>query len=268
MGIVPTNDPAPMFRNNVPTSVPESSSESASTTSSSNSEDGHDDPAAADEGDNYINEEFHRARGPAKIKHVSAGALFNHMIRSSLRKGHKWIFVADTSFRLYIGYKQAGAFQHSSFLSGSRILAAGQIKVKKGQLRRLSPLSGHYRSHAANFKAFVNHAKESGVDMSRVSISRSYAVLVGIEGYSKGRKKIKDAEATVSHQKDKVLDPEKVVEVEKAEMDKSKSAAKEREYLEQQRLQAEKAVGGCQREQKNDEEEGSQPVSTEIKDER
>lgn len=46
----------------------------------------------------------------------------------------------DASFRLYIGYKQSGAFQHSSFLHGARILAAGQIKVKRGQLRRLSPL--------------------------------------------------------------------------------------------------------------------------------
>jgi hypothetical protein len=65
------------------------------------------------------------------------------MIRTSLKKGHKWIFVADTSFKLYIGYKQSGAFQHSSFLHGARILAAGLIKIKDGQLRKLSPLSGH-----------------------------------------------------------------------------------------------------------------------------
>jgi hypothetical protein len=46
----------------------------------------------------------------------------------------------DTSFRLYVGYKQSGAFQHSSFLHGSRIAAAGLIKIKHGQLRKLSPL--------------------------------------------------------------------------------------------------------------------------------
>jgi hypothetical protein len=47
---------------------------------------------------------------------------------------------SDTSFRLYVGYKQSGAFQHSSFLHGSRIAAAGIIKIKHGQLRKLSPL--------------------------------------------------------------------------------------------------------------------------------
>lgn len=171
----------------------------------------------------------------AKIKHVSAGVLFNHMIRTSLKKGHKWIFVADTSFRLYVGYKQSGAFQHSSFLHGARILSAGLIKVKHGQLRRLSPLSGHYRPPAANFRAFVHSMRDEGADMSHVSISRSYAVLVGLETYTKARKQVKNAEASVVHEKDKFLNPEKVKLEEEAKQDKSKSAEKERLYLEQQR---------------------------------
>lgn len=169
------------------------------------------------------------------MKHVSAAVLFNHMIRTSLKKGHKWIFVADTSFRLYIGYKQSGAFQHSSFLHGARILSAGLIKVKHGQLRRLSPLSGHYRPPAANFRAFVHSLKDHGADMSHVSISQSYAVLVGLETYTKARKQIKNAEASVVHAKDKLLDPEKVRMEEEAKRDKSQSAEKERQYLERQR---------------------------------
>ena len=57
-------------------------------------------------------------------------------------KGHdvnKWIFVADTSFNLFIGIKQSGAFQHSSFLHGSRISAAGLIRIKDGQIKREPP---------------------------------------------------------------------------------------------------------------------------------
>ena len=53
-------------------------------------------------------------------------------------KGHdvnKWIFVADTSFNLFVGIKQSGAFQHSSFLHGSRISAAGLITIKDGQIK-------------------------------------------------------------------------------------------------------------------------------------
>jgi len=46
----------------------------------------------------------------------------------------------DTSYRLYVGIKEAGSFQHSSFLRGARIAAAGLIRIKDGQLRSLSPL--------------------------------------------------------------------------------------------------------------------------------
>ncbi|OQU95259.1 hypothetical protein CLAIMM_01492 [Cladophialophora immunda] len=210
-GIVPIDDSAPKWKYNVP---PPGASESDSS-SSDESED--DENTKGDEGERYVNEEFHRARGIAKVKYVSAAVLFNHMIRTSLKKGHKWIFVCDTSFRLYIGYKQSGAFQHSSFLYGARILSAGLIKVKHGQLRRLSPLSGHYRPPAANFRAFVHSLRDEGVDMSHVSISRSYAV------------------ETVVHEKDKLLNPEKVKMEEEAMRDKSESAEKERLYLEQQR---------------------------------
>jgi hypothetical protein len=179
--------------------------------------------------------QFHRASGLAKVKHVSAAALFNHMIRSSLKKGHKWIFVCDTSMKLYIGYKQSGAFQHSSFLHGARILSAGQIKVKHGQLRRLEPLSGHYRPPTANFRAFVHSMEEAGTDMSHVSISQSYAVLVGLEAYTKTRKQLKKAGTTVVHEKDKLLNPDKVKQEEEAKKDHSESAEKERQFLEQQR---------------------------------
>lgn len=38
-------------------------------------------------------------------------------------------------------------------------------------------------SPAKNFQQFVHRLRDDGVDLSRVSISRSYAVLVGLEGY-------------------------------------------------------------------------------------
>jgi hypothetical protein len=235
-GIVPASDPTPEYKYNV---RPEGAS---SDDSSSSESDGYEEPTKPDEGEQYINEDFHRARGPAKFKHVSAAVVFNHMIRTSLKKGHKWIFVADTSFRLYIGYKQAGAFQHSSFLHGSRILAAGQIKVKDGQLRRLSPLSGHYRPATSNFRAFVQGLKDQGTDMSHVSISQSYAVLVGLEGYVKTRRKIKKTETDMAHQKDRLMHPEKAKQEEAAQQDKSQSALKERQHLEKQRLEEERAA--------------------------
>ena len=50
--------------------------------------------------------------------------------------------IADVHNNLYIGIKQSGAFQHSSFLHGARASAAGLITVKDGQLRsRSAPIS-------------------------------------------------------------------------------------------------------------------------------
>ena len=56
------------------------------------------------------------------------------------KKKQKWIFVADTKNNIYIGIKQSGAFQHSSFLHGARVSAAGLITVKDGQLRSTLPI--------------------------------------------------------------------------------------------------------------------------------
>lgn len=125
----------------------------------------------------YANTELHDANGIEKVRHLNVDTVMNHMLRKTTKK-NTWIFVADTSFRLYIGIKQSGAFQHSSFLRGARVSAAGlsksittiqtcsgsflkvtyrairsranaiifhgTVKVKRGQLRKLSPLSGHY----------------------------------------------------------------------------------------------------------------------------
>lgn len=89
---------------------------------------------------------------------------------------------------LYVGIKKTGGFQHSSFLYGARVTAAGLIKVgltcaarlpsaladsrrcsapqvDKGKLTSLSPLSGHYRAGTMHFKAFVRSLQERKVDM-------------------------------------------------------------------------------------------------------
>jgi hypothetical protein len=93
-----------------------------------------------------------------KVKHVSAATIFDKLLRGTVKE-NTWIFVADTNFRLYVGVKQSGTFQHSSFLHGSRISAAGSIKIKNGRLSNLSPLSGHYRPPGMSwsFERFTTH---------------------------------------------------------------------------------------------------------------
>ncbi|MED6200186.1 hypothetical protein PIB30_082632, partial [Stylosanthes scabra] len=46
----------------------------------------------------------------------------------------KWIFVLSTTRSLYVGQKQKGVFQHSSFLSGAATTAAGRLVVHQGVL--------------------------------------------------------------------------------------------------------------------------------------
>lgn len=70
-------------------------------------------------------------------------------------------------------------------------MAAGLIKVNKGHLTSLSPLSGHYRAGTAEFKGFVERLEEAGTDMSRVSISKSLITIGALEKYGKFSKKKK-----------------------------------------------------------------------------
>lgn len=216
--------PRPQFRR------PEHVNDDAISQASSNASESELEAARAAK---YANPSLDDAKGLKKINHVSAATIFNKLLRKSVKK-NTWIFVADTSFRLYVGIKSSGAFQHSSFLQGSRISAAGLIKVKDGRLSSLSPLSGHYRPPASNFRAFVHSLKDEGVDTSHVSISKSYAVLVGLEAYVKTRKKGKKALQKITHGAEKVVDPAAAVKRKEAAKDTSQSAALERRHLEKQ----------------------------------
>ncbi|KAJ5626124.1 hypothetical protein N7510_002433 [Penicillium lagena] len=188
-GVVPVDDPAPRFRGNErgdTSSSSDSSSASSSVSSSGESQDetGSNDTAGKQE----------KKKMGSKLAHPAA--ILNRLVGKPSKK-EEWIFVADTSFRLYIGIKDHGTFQHSSFLRGGRIAAAGTIKVREGQLRSLKPLSGHYQPAMANFHAFNHALQNQGVDMSRLSMSKSYAMLAGIAGYSKTRRKVKELQDTL-----------------------------------------------------------------------
>lgn len=50
-------------------------------------------------------------------------------------KGTKWIFVVSTNGVLYVGEKQKGFFQHSSFVAGGAVFAAGRIVASNGFLQ-------------------------------------------------------------------------------------------------------------------------------------
>lgn len=240
-GIVHFDDPTPTWRE-VTTGVkdqprPPDDSDSDAGSLSSLSSIG---TGKHEESSKYTNDELHDAKGIAKLNHISANSLMNHLLRKTTKK-NTWIFVADTSMRMYIGIKQSGAFQHSSFLHGARVAAAGLIKIKRGQLRKLSPLSGHYAPPVRNFRELVKNLKEMGADMSRCSISRSYAIILGLESYVRTKNNAKKAERGVRE----FVNPDEKRQREQKEFDASASAAREREVLraEEERRKSQGGVG-------------------------
>ncbi|GAP85365.1 putative IQ calmodulin-binding domain-containing protein [Rosellinia necatrix] len=244
-GIVPLDDPTPAFSPEIEGHMRDDARhhhhhhhpQDRSGSSSPSSRESELEAARAAKN---ANTEPDGAKGVGKPRHVSAAAaIFNKLPRKPARV-NTWIFVADTAFRLYVEIKASGAFQHSSFLRGRRISAAGLIRARDGRLSRLSPLSGHYRPPAAHFRALVRSLEDRGADLSRVSTGRGHAMLAGLEAYVRARRKGKAALRRASLQTARVLRPAEARCAEEAARDRSRSAARERAVLERERLAAER----------------------------
>jgi len=88
--------------------------------------------------------------------------------RDDKRKG---IFVVDKFGILHCGTKQRGVFQHSSFVRGHCVRMAGGITIENGELKHLSPHSGHYQPMLQPFVAMQDEWKNRGVDFSGVQVA-------------------------------------------------------------------------------------------------
>lgn len=82
----------------------------------------------------------------------------------------KGIFVIDKFGILHCGTKQRGVFQHSSFVRGHGVKMAGGITIENGELKHLSPHSGHYQPMLQPFVAMQDEWKNYGVDFRGVKI--------------------------------------------------------------------------------------------------
>ena len=94
-GIVPIRDETPKFKYNI---KPEDESSSSSSEDSDSEDDINTAPPEDDPSHGYDNEAFHHAKGLNKFKEVSPAVIFNHMIKSHMKKGHKWIFVSSNVY--------------------------------------------------------------------------------------------------------------------------------------------------------------------------
>lgn len=136
----------------------------------------------------------------SKLKsHFHPNSIIDTLLRKTLNV-NTWIFVADRFGNLYVGIKQTGRFQHSSFLGGGQVLAAGLLRANNGQLTQLSPLSGHYRAGSDQFKSFLTILEhEWRCDMSKVSVSRSLMIIGALENYAKLTQKKADLKSKLQN---------------------------------------------------------------------
>lgn len=81
-----------------------------------------------------------------------------------------------------------------------------------------------------NFREFLKSLKAAEADLSHLNTSRSYAVILGLEGYVGAKKHIKDAGQSFQD----IFDQDGKREREEAAKDKSQSAQREREVLHQE----------------------------------
>lgn len=91
-GIVPIDDPTPAFGPGG--KILDGQSKTIKRTSSRSSMSSSDESEAEEDAEHYVNEDLDRAKGLAKIKHVSAATILNHLLRSSV-KPNSWIFVSQ-----------------------------------------------------------------------------------------------------------------------------------------------------------------------------
>lgn len=147
----------------------------------------------------------YQSKRSGKSRHLDAfnSSNWSDMLLRKTIGNNTWIYVFNSRHELYVGLKQTGYFQHSSFLYGGRVLSAGLLKVDNGTLTSLSPLSGHYRAGTAHFRYFVKKLQDSGVDLERVTLSKSLLMLAGMEKYGKVMSKTKSSKKQDHKSKEK-----------------------------------------------------------------
>ncbi|CAE6432773.1 unnamed protein product [Rhizoctonia solani] len=119
--------------------------------------------------------------------HFTSNGIMERLLRKTVKK-NTWIYVCDMKRNLFIGIKETGAFQHSSFTAGGLISSAGLIKVKMGRIHKLSPLSGHYRTSVDHYRLFLEDLERQGADLEKVQVTKAELTLWGLEHYKRFQK--------------------------------------------------------------------------------
>ena len=103
---------------------------------------------------------------------TSNGQLFDSFNTMGTGNG-KAIYVMDPQGRIYASNSpMVGEFHHSSFLSGGKVSAAGEIEVINGKIVGINNTSGHYKPEAKYIDQFTSELSDRGADLSNAYIEK------------------------------------------------------------------------------------------------
>lgn len=171
----------------------------------------------------------------------TTNGLMERLLRKTVRK-NTWLYVSDKNFNVFVGIKETGYFQHSSFTSGGQVTSAGLIEVDNGLVTNLSPLSGHYRTGIDHFKQFLEIMNERGMDLHRIHVTKGEVLLWSLEHWKGFTKSLKQSKKKVHHAAHVAVHPRKAKEEEEEERKKeeeNKQAMKQVDAAEAAAIEAE-----------------------------
>jgi hypothetical protein len=97
----------------------------------------------------------------------------NSFAASPASRREEWIFVWSLDDQFYAHRKvtkQIPRFQHTSFLGGEPVQAAGKLVVQHGVLLELAPHSGHYRPGQRSLMNLLRFLERNGVRLTEVRV--------------------------------------------------------------------------------------------------
>lgn len=96
---------------------------------------------------------------------------FDTTSMSTKLHGTGWaIYVVSPTDQWYAGSHVVGQFQHSSFLGGRPVLAAGEMQVSHGVPKVLTGMSGHYKPGMDQFVRGIVSLKQAGVNLDSTQV--------------------------------------------------------------------------------------------------
>ena len=91
-----------------------------------------------------------------KLVRTSDDLPFDTQALQTAASGAGWaIFVVSLTGAMYAHKHEVGIYHHSTFLSGSAVLAAGELCCDQGVIKCVTAKSGHYAPSKENMAAFV-----------------------------------------------------------------------------------------------------------------